>query len=71
MNKSLRRHEKNSEPNIDPLADFCERCQKPGESACSYAIALEVTLWAVKAKKRTKEVAVLSLTVMVSSHISS
>ena len=29
---------------LDPLADFYERSQHPGESACSYAIALEATL---------------------------
>lgn len=31
-----------------PLADFYERCQHPGESACSYAIALEATLRSVE-----------------------
>lgn len=29
---------------LDPLADFYERSQRAGESACSYAIALEATL---------------------------
>lgn len=33
---------------LDPLADFYERGQRPGESACSYAIALEATLRAVE-----------------------
>lgn len=32
----------------DPLADFYERCQRPGESACSYAIALEAALRSVE-----------------------
>lgn len=33
---------------LDPLADFYERSQRPGESACSYAIALEATLRSVE-----------------------
>ena len=37
---------------LDPLADFYERCQRSGESACSYAIALEATLRAVEESQR-------------------
>lgn len=37
---------------LDPLADFYERSQRPGESACSYAIALEATLRAVEESQR-------------------
>lgn len=37
---------------LDPLADFYERCQNSGESACSYAIALEAKLRAVEDKQR-------------------
>lgn len=33
---------------LDPLADFYERYHRPGESACSYAIALEATLRSVE-----------------------
>lgn len=33
---------------LDPLADFYERSQRPGESACSFAIALEATLRSVE-----------------------
>ncbi|XP_061771910.1 uncharacterized protein LOC133562081 [Nerophis ophidion] len=37
---------------LDPLADFYERIQRPGESCCSYAIALEATLRAVEDSER-------------------
>lgn len=37
---------------LDPLADFYERSQNTGESACSYAIALESKLRAVEEKQR-------------------
>lgn len=37
---------------LDNLADFYERSQRPGESACSYAIALEATLRAVEESQR-------------------
>lgn len=40
---------------LDPLADFYERCQRPGESPCSYAIALESTLRAVEESQRAGE----------------
>lgn len=33
---------------LDPLADLYERYQRPGESACSYAIALEASLRSVE-----------------------
>ena len=33
---------------LDPLADFYERSQRPDETACSYAIALEATLRSVE-----------------------
>lgn len=33
---------------MDPLADFYERSQMSGESACSYAITLEAILRAVE-----------------------
>lgn len=36
----------------DPLADFYECSQRPGESACSFAIALEATLRAVEESQR-------------------
>lgn len=37
---------------LDPLADFYERSQNAGESACSYAIALEAKLRTVEEKQR-------------------
>ena len=37
---------------LDPLSDFFERGQRPGESVCSYAIALEATLRAVEETHR-------------------
>lgn len=37
---------------LDPLADFYERSQNSGESACSYAIALESKLRDVEEKQR-------------------
>lgn len=37
---------------LDPLADFYERSQNSGESACSYAIALEAKLRTVEEKQR-------------------
>lgn len=37
---------------LDPLADFYECSQRSGESACSYAIALEAKLRAVEASER-------------------
>ena len=37
---------------FDPLADFYERTQKPGESACSFAIALEAVLRTVEESQR-------------------
>lgn len=37
---------------LDPLADFYERNQKPGESACSFAIALEAVLRTVEESQR-------------------
>lgn len=38
---------------LDPLADFYECGQSSGESACSYAIALEATLRAVEETQRS------------------
>ena len=37
---------------LDPLANFYERGQRPGESACSYVTALEVTLRVVEEIQR-------------------
>ncbi len=37
---------------LDPLADFYERSQRPEETACSYAIALEATLRSVEESRR-------------------
>ena len=37
---------------LDPLADFYERNQRPDETACSYAIALEATLRSVEESQR-------------------
>lgn len=44
----LRAEYSDMQTSLDPLADFYERFQRPGESACSYAIALEATLRSVE-----------------------
>lgn len=42
--EELRAEYSDMQRSLDPLADFYERSQRTGESACSYAIALEATL---------------------------
>ena len=59
----LRAEYGDTQGSLDPLADFYERGQKPGESTCSYAMALEATLRAVE----ERDVAGLSPTVTVNS----
>lgn len=46
--EELRAEYGDTHSSLDPLADFYERGQKAGESACSYAIALEAILRAVE-----------------------
>ncbi|XP_056589968.1 uncharacterized protein coro2ab isoform X1 [Triplophysa dalaica] len=46
--EELRAEYSDMQTSLDPLADFYERCQRPGESACSYAIALEASLRSVE-----------------------
>lgn len=46
--EELRAEYSDMQTSLDPLADFYERYQRPGESACSYAIALEATLRSVE-----------------------
>ncbi|KAE8287223.1 hypothetical protein D5F01_LYC15192 [Larimichthys crocea] len=46
--EELRAEYGDTQGSLDPLADFYERGQRSGESACSYAIALEATLRAVE-----------------------
>ena len=50
--EELRAEYGDTQGSLDPLADFYERGQRPGESACSYAIALEATLRAVEETQR-------------------
>lgn len=44
----LRAEYSDMQTSLDPLADFYERCQRSGETARSYAIALEATLRSVE-----------------------
>lgn len=46
--EELRAEYSDIQTSLDPLADFYERYQRPGESACSYAIALEASLRSVE-----------------------
>lgn len=46
--EELRAEYSDMQTSLDPLADFYERYQRPGESACSYAIALEASLRSVE-----------------------
>lgn len=50
--EELRAEYSDTRGSLDPLADFYERSQNPGESACSYAIALEAKLRDVEEKQR-------------------
>lgn len=50
--EELRAEYGDTQGSLDPLADFYERGQRTGESACSYAIALEATLRAVEDSQR-------------------
>ena len=50
--EELRSEYSDTRGSLDPLADFYERSQNSGESACSYAIALEAKLRAVEEKQR-------------------
>ena len=50
--EELRAEYSDTQGSLDPLADFYERSQRPGESCCSYAIALEATLRAVEDSER-------------------
>lgn len=50
--EELRAEYGDTQGSLDPLADFYERGQRSGESACSYAIALEATLRAVEEIQR-------------------
>lgn len=50
--EELRAEYGDTQSSLDPLADFYERSQRPGESACSYAISLEATLRAVEDSQR-------------------
>lgn len=50
--EELRAEYSDTHGSLDPLADFYERIQRPGESCCSYAIALEATLRAVEDSER-------------------
>ncbi|KAL1274220.1 hypothetical protein QQF64_027034 [Cirrhinus molitorella] len=46
--EELRAEYSDMQTSLDPLADFYERYQRPGESSCSYANALEATLHLVE-----------------------
>lgn len=46
--EELRAEYGDTQGSLDPLADFYERSQMSGESACSYAITLEAILRAVE-----------------------
>ena len=50
--QELRAEYSDTRGSLDPLADFYERSQNSGETACSYAIALEAKLRAVEDKER-------------------
>ncbi|XP_078786930.1 uncharacterized protein LOC144983691 [Oryzias latipes] len=50
--EELRAEYGDAQGSLDPLADFYERTQRPGESACSYAIALESILRSVEESQR-------------------
>ncbi|XP_072574574.1 uncharacterized protein [Paramormyrops kingsleyae] len=50
--EELKAEYSDTQGSLDPLADFYERSQKAGESACSYAIALEAILRAVEESQR-------------------
>lgn len=50
--EELRAEYSDTRGSLDPLADFYERSQKSGKSACSYAIALEAKLQTVEEKQR-------------------
>ncbi len=50
--EELRAEYSDTRVSLDPLADFYERSQNSGESACSYAIALEAKLRTVEEKQR-------------------
>ena len=50
--EELRAEYSDTRGSLDPLADFYERGQRSGESACSYAISLEATLRAVEESQR-------------------
>lgn len=50
--EELRAEYSDTRGSLDPLADFYERSQYSGESACSYAIALEAKLRTVEEKQR-------------------
>lgn len=50
--EELRAEYGDSETSLDPLADFCERSQRLGESSSSYPSALEGTLRAVEDSQR-------------------
>lgn len=53
--EELRAEYGDTQGSLDPLADFYERGQRSGESACSYAIALEATLRAVEETQRGRK----------------
>ncbi len=50
--EELRAEYSDTRGSLDPLADFYERSQNSGESACSYAIALEAKLRTVEEQQR-------------------
>lgn len=50
--EELRAEYSDTRGSLDPLADFYERTQNSGESACSYAISLEAKLRTVEEKQR-------------------
>lgn len=50
--EELRAEYSEAQGSLDPLADFYERNQRSGESACSYAIALEAILRSVEEGER-------------------
>lgn len=50
--EELRAEYSDTRGSLDPLADFYERSQNSGESACSYAKALEAKLRTVEEKER-------------------
>ena len=50
--EELRAEYSDTQGSLDPLADFYECSQRPGESPCSYAIALEASLRAVEENQR-------------------